>query len=145
MLDMWSAILSVFLGVFGWFATSFIAKPLLDCINLRNQVLEEMIFTANVNDEKMQVYGKSVESLRRLGAKVQATEVTATPLLRLCISKLGYNLSVAGSNLIGLSNSLNVPGRHIHADKVEKGLRLPLTSTAEFLSAVQEELRQPRR
>ena len=140
---MWTLIASVLLGILGWLATSLLAKPWLDFLNLRSQVLEEMAFTANVNDENMTVYKSAVESLRRLGAKVQATDITALPLLRWFLSKRGYNLGVAGSNLIGLSNSLNVSGRHLHTDKIEKGLRLPHTSTAEFLDAVKQENRHP--
>jgi hypothetical protein len=47
-------------------------------------------------------YEKAVESLRRLGAKVQATDVTAPRLLRRFLSKGGYDLTMAGRNLIGL-------------------------------------------
>jgi hypothetical protein len=140
---MWPAIASVLLGIVGWLATSFLAKPFLDFLNLRSQVLEEMVFTANVNDKNMTVYNSAVESLRRLGAKVQATDLTASPLLRWFLSKWGYNLDVAGRNLIGLSNSLNVPGRHLHADKIEKGLRLPRTSSDEFIDAVKQEILCP--
>ena len=46
---MWSAIASLFLGIVGWFATSFFAKPFLDFLTLRGLVFEEMIFTANVD------------------------------------------------------------------------------------------------
>src|SRR5208283_3054798 len=96
---------------------------------LRSLVLEEMIFTANVNQivAGAPAYGTAAESLRRLGAKVQATDLTAPPLLRWFLSKWGYDLTTAGSNLIGLSNSLNLSGRHLHADRIEKGLRLPRT------------------
>ena len=46
---MWSAIASLFLGIVGWFATRFFAKPFLDFLTLRGLVFEEMIFTANVD------------------------------------------------------------------------------------------------
>jgi hypothetical protein len=140
---MWSAIASLLLGIAGWFATSFVAKPLIDFLNLRSLVLEEMIFTANVSQivEGTPAYWTAVESLRRLGAKVQATDVTAPPLLRSFLSKWGYDLTTAGRDLIGLSNSLNLRGRHLHADRIEKGLRLPRTSTNEFLDTIKEEIR----
>lgn len=144
---MWSAIASLLLGISGWFATSFVAKPLLDFLNLRSLVLEEMIFTANVNEivEGTPAYWNAVEALRRLGAKVQATEVTASPLLRWFLSKWGYDLAIAGRNLIGLSNSLNLSGRHLHADQIEKGLRLPRTSSSDCLEMIKEEMWHPPR
>ncbi|MGO9719147.1 MAG: hypothetical protein ACLPIG_11145 [Methylocella sp.] len=45
---MWSAIAPVLLGAAGWLAASFFGKPLLDFLNLRGQVHEEIIFTGNI-------------------------------------------------------------------------------------------------
>jgi hypothetical protein len=140
-----SMLLAVLSGIVGWFATSFIAKPLADFWNLKSQVLEEMVFTGNINDEHMASYKASAASLRRLGAKVQATEVTTSWLLRWYLSIFKYDLSIAGKNLIGLSNALNVPGRALHADKIERGLRLPRTSTDEELEAIKQEISHPHR
>jgi hypothetical protein len=39
------AIGSFLLGIVGWFAVGFFEKPLLDFLNLRSQVHEEIIFT----------------------------------------------------------------------------------------------------
>jgi len=138
----WQPIVSLLLGITGWFATSFLARPWLDFLNLRSQVHEEIIFTVNAGPMTVHTpdYEKAVESLRRLGAKVQATDVTAPRLLRRFLSKCGYDLTMAGGNLIGLSNSLNLPARYLHADKIEKGLRLPRTSNKEFLDSIRKEI-----
>jgi hypothetical protein len=138
----WPYIASLLLGVVGWFATSFAAKPLLDFLNLRSLVLEEMVFTGNVNQmaKGTPAYGAAMESLRRLGAKVLATDVAAPPLLRRYLSIRGYDLTTAGRGLIGLSNSLDVSGRHLQVDRIEKGLRLPRTSSNEFLEATKKEI-----
>ena len=63
---MWSAIASLFLGIVGWFATSFFAKPFLDFLTLRGLVFEEMIFTANVDQivEGTPAYWTAVKTLR---------------------------------------------------------------------------------
>jgi hypothetical protein len=70
------------LGVAGWLAVSFFGKPLLDFLNLRSQAHEEVIFTRNIGQmvEGTPVYEKAVGSLRRLGGKVQATNITASRL-----------------------------------------------------------------
>ena len=99
---MWCGIVSVLLGVAGWFVTSFFAKPLLDFWNLRSQVQEEIIFTANIapiaaDDSR---YRKTVDSLRRLGAKVLAMNITESRLLRRYLSKCKYDLGKAGCRLI---------------------------------------------
>jgi hypothetical protein len=118
-----SAIVSFLLGVVGWLGASFLGKPLLDFLNLRSQVHEEIIFTANIGRMAAgTAYDKAVDSLRRLGAKVHATnDVTAwLPLpwhaanaanviaslpLRWYLSKTGYDLVKAGGGLLGLSNT----------------------------------------
>jgi len=143
---MWGAIASFLLGGIGWFVASFFAKPLLDFLNLRNQVLEELIFTANVNDERMPLYASARESLRRLGAKVLAINSTSYRPLRWFLSKCRYELGQngAGGSLIGLSNSLNLPVRHLQIDKIEKGLRLPSTYIPEYLDMIKKEIEQPR-
>ena len=130
---MWSAIASFLLGVVGWFVTNFFGKPLLDFLNLRSQVHEEIIFTGNVDAmvEHKANYDKAVESLRRLGAKVQATNVSVSSLpfvpLRWFLSKQGYDLVRAGRGLIGLSNSLasTDDSRAHHINSIQTGLKLP--------------------
>jgi len=42
------AVASFLLVGVGWFVTNLLAKPYLDFLNLRSQVHEEIIFTANV-------------------------------------------------------------------------------------------------
>jgi hypothetical protein len=66
----------------------FFAKPLLDFLNLRSQVHEEVIFTGNIGPmvAGTPVYDKAVDSLRRLGAKVQATNITASGPIRWYLS-----------------------------------------------------------
>jgi hypothetical protein len=73
----------LFVGV-GWFVTNLLAKPYLDFLDLRSQVHEEIIFTANVApiDAKDPRYRVASDSLRRLGAKVLTTNNTESPLLR---------------------------------------------------------------
>lgn len=135
---MWSAIVvSFLLGVVGWIVTSFFAKPLVDFLSLRSQVHEEIIFTGNISP---MVAGtadhlKAVESLRRLGAKVQAMNenVSISSLwlvflpLRWFLSKQGYDLRRAGRGLIGLSNSLALTdGGSAHETKsIQVALKLP--------------------
>jgi hypothetical protein len=134
---MCSTIVSFLLGVggavVGWFVTSFFAKPLIDFLNLRSQVHEEIIFTNNVDkmvDHKKANYEKAVETLRHLGAKVQATNenVSVSPLflpLRWCLSTRGYDLRSAGRSLIGLSNSLIEGDRAAETRSIQAALKLP--------------------
>ncbi len=120
---------SILLGIIGWFVASFFAKPLLDFLNLRNQVHEEIIYTANIGQTSRDTpaHHKGIEALRRLGAKVDAINHTAWWPLRWFLSKNGYDLPMAFKGLMGLSNSLDKhdEGRAIHKNAVQKGLKLP--------------------
>ena len=76
---------------------------------------------------------KAVESLRRLGAKVQATNVSVSSFpfvllpLRWFLSRQGYDLVRAGRGLIGLSNSLTKTNgsRAHHINSIQAALKLP--------------------
>ncbi len=130
---MWSALGSVLLGVMGWLITSFFAKPLIDFLDLRRKVHEEIVYTGNIGamqlgqEEDRAKFDEAVEDLRRLGAKVQATNVAATWPLRIFLSRFGYDLGKAGRGLIGLSNSLHLGdgSRELQTNWVQKGMKLP--------------------
>ncbi len=66
----------VLLGIAGWFVASFFAKPLLNFLNLRRRVHEEVILhSANIDTMTRPVglaYLETVMSLHSLGANVQA-------------------------------------------------------------------------
>jgi hypothetical protein len=98
-------------------------------------VHEEIIFTGNIDP---MVAGeadhlKAFESLRRLGAKLQAMNENISSLrlvflpLRWFLSKQGYDLRRAGRGLIGLSNSLALTdGSRAHQiNSIQAGLKLP--------------------
>ena len=145
---MWSAIWPVLvtfaLGGAGWFVASFFGKPFLDFLSLRSRVHEEIILTGNVGPmtaHHTAAYEKAVESLRRLGAKMQAMDVSAQPP-RWFLSLLGFDLATAGRNLIGLSNALTDDGRVLHVDKIEVALKLPRSSTDDYLQHVVEQKRK---
>jgi len=90
----------------------------------------------------MSNYDKAGDSLRRLGAKVHATNITASCLLRWCISKAGYDLVKAGGGLIGLSNSLadnpTDAFRAIHTNSIQVVMKLPRDYNDESLRLLKE-------
>ena len=86
-------------------------------------------------------YEKAVESLRRLGAKMHSTNVTASSLLRWYLSIFGYDLAKAGGGLIGLSNSLTSNtddwDRASQTNSIQVGLRLPRDYSDEHLHLIE--------
>ncbi len=124
---MWHVIWPIILGVTGCLVANLLIKPLLTFLSLRSQVYEELVFSQNVDDGDAAEYKRSIVELRRLGARIQATNVIATGFLRLIISKLDYDLDLAGLALIDLSHSMSRPERHRYIDRIEEGLHLPNT------------------
>jgi hypothetical protein len=139
---MWSAIASVLLGVLGWGATSFFAKPLVDFLNLKKLVHEEITFTANIGamvaDTRAEAFDNGVDALRRLGAKIQATAETDSAVLRWFLSRRGYDLTKTSHGLIGLSNSLHSDdgSRALHTNSIQVGLKLRRSYTDDVLKGV---------
>jgi hypothetical protein len=128
-----TTLLGIVGGFFAWIATNFLGKPLLDFLALRSQVQEEITFTGNVGPMTAHTpeYDEAVESLRRLGAKMRATNVDAQLMLRRPLRwfllKSGYDLEKAARNLIGLSNAMALPHdkRAGHITSIQDALRLP--------------------
>jgi hypothetical protein len=139
------AIVSFLLGVAGWLVTNFFAKPFLDFLILRGQVHEEILFTANIGQmSRVAPCEAARDSLRRLGAKLEATNTTASPPLRWFFSKCGYDLAGASAGLIGLSISLEEPPhKAIHTNKIQVGLKLPRDYLDEYLEAVRRQIQNP--
>jgi hypothetical protein len=137
---MLSAIASIALGVLGWLVTSFFAKPLLDFLNLRKAVHEEIIYTGNMGESVAHTpeFETAAKALRRLGAKVQATAVTDSKVLRWFLDYWEYDLIKAGRGLIGLSNDLDkVDGsRALQTNTIQTGLKLPRDYDDEMIEAI---------
>jgi hypothetical protein len=110
-------------------------------------VHEEIIFTGNISRmvaDKPECE-RSAESLRRLGAKVQAANITATPLLRWWLRRCGYDLVKTGRGLIGLSNSLALTddSRTLHISSIQTGLKLPRDYNDDHLRRVVDQMQRP--
>jgi hypothetical protein len=130
-------ILTAVFGVAGWLAASFLGKPFLDFLALRGQVHEEMVYRANVGPMvgyDKEKFDEAIEVLRRLGAKMHAMNISATPQLRWFFKYSKFDVATAAGNLIGLSNALSplettYDDRIPHINKIQIALRLPRTYT----------------
>jgi len=128
-------------GAFGWFALEFVGRPIRNFLDLRRLVRHQMLFLANVpapqpretcvTSEQIQRYDVDVRNvreaqriLRDLGSQMLAFAETETAAC-IAIEPFGFDPSVAGRNLIGLSNTLDRYGadRAALRKKVEEALR----------------------
>ena len=128
-------------GAFGWSALAFLGPPIRNFFDLRRLVRHRMSFLANVpapqpretcvTSEQIKRYDKDLKNsreaqriLRDLGARMLAFGESETAAC-IAIKPFGFDPSIAGHNLIGLSNSLDRYGtdRAAFRKDVEAALR----------------------
>jgi hypothetical protein len=125
----------------GWFAFEFLGRPIRNFLDLRQLVRHQMLFLANVpapqpretcvTSEQIQRYHIDLKNareaqriLRDLGSQMLAFGESETAAC-IAIKPFGFDPSLAGRNLIGLSNSLDRYGtdRAAFRKSVEEALR----------------------
>ena len=128
-------------GGLGWFAVQFLGRPIRNFFALRRSVRHQMLFLANapapqpretcVTFEQIQRYDTDLKNvreaqriLRDLGSHMLAFGESETAAC-IAIKPFGFDPSIAGRNLIGLSNTLDRHGtdRATFRKNVEKALR----------------------
>jgi hypothetical protein len=133
------------LGAVGWFATSFIARPLMHFIELRGEVIYRMVLYANVrarwherpddtmvanelSDEEDKRLDEAQDIFRELAARMRAFALNEPFAVR--IVKRWYDPLEASTALLGVSNTLERTGgnRAKKQEALEKALGFRTTA-----------------
>ena len=128
-------------GAFVWFALEFVGPPIRNFFDLRRSVRDQMQLLGNVpapqpretcvTSEQIRRYDIELKNvreaqriLRDLGSRLLAFGESETAAC-IAIKPFGFDPSIAGHNLTGLSNSLDRYGadRAAFRKNVEKALR----------------------
>lgn len=120
------------IGSTSWFATHLIAKPVVEVLELRKRVWEELLVTANFGATDEARYQETVQRLRRLAAQASALDVAWPSWSRWVLQDLlRQDLAGAAKHLLGLSNTLWAVdgGAWEHRSGVQIALRLPQSIT----------------
>ena len=119
------------IGALGWVLTHFALNPILKFYRLRELAHELIEFNDNISNKTADEtrYDDAVLEVRRIGTQLRALHLTSNIAMRWYFRCLNYNPQVAGSALIGLSNSLNdtFGEKAGHRWDIETALKLPLT------------------
>ena len=99
-----SLLASIPLGALGWFATNFVARPILRAYELREKVWEELLVSSNLLIFDGEAYAQSSNNLRRYAAHASALDVSWPRTLRWLLRALKLDLAAASQALLGLSN-----------------------------------------
>jgi hypothetical protein len=118
---------AVALGCAGWFATNFLARPLLRVYELREKVWEELLVTANVTMFDDGVFEDSMAKLRRFSAQASALDIVWPSYMRGVLAVARIDLAAAAQGLLGLSNTIgmSIGGDGAYREQIETALRLP--------------------
>lgn len=129
--SLWAALIGVTAGAIGYWITTFVMQPILRFRNIRNKVLMDFIYYAQVrnadglNDEMKALYRERVLENRKSSAELSAA------ILDLPFWYLGYlrcikqNPSRAASHLIGFSNTTDNDKSHSLEISIRRKLGLP--------------------
>jgi hypothetical protein len=125
---LWAVLIGIFWGAIGYLFTTFSMQPILRFRDIRNQVLMDFIYYAQVvsaegyNDEMQKLFRERVLANRKASAQLSAA-VQELPCWYLRYLKMkGLAPGEVASQLIGYSNTTD----YDQADKVEDFIRRKL-------------------
>ena len=120
-----SAIIGIVSGAFGYWFTTFNMQPILRYRDIRNQILMDFIYYAQVvnaealNDDMQALYRERILANRRTSAQLSAA-IQELPIWYMAyLRKKGYRPEQAARHLIGFSNTTE----YNEADKKENAIR----------------------
>ena len=151
-------------GVVGWFAVNFVGKPYLEFLSLRKEIQAELIFWSYVHpplDEETDEYGNEISqeayneamkkysdarsSIRRLGSKLSALNVSLSrPLSNYLRGQ--YKVHDAAKGLLRLSIAFDDDDRTLTRHDIEGLLRLPYSQegTVQVIREIRREEQEAR-
>jgi hypothetical protein len=123
-----SALIGLIAGAFGYWFTTFNMQPILRFRDLRNQVLMDFIYYAQVinaeglNEEMQALYRERKLANRRTSSQLTAAIQDLPIWYLICLKHKGYRPEEAARHLIGYSNTTEYEQAH----KVEAAIRRQL-------------------
>lgn len=128
---LWAVLIGIIAGAFGYWFTTFSMQPILRYRNLRNKVLSDFIYFAQVvnatglNEEMQELYRQRVLANRKSSAELQAAILDMPFWYNFYLKRKGLEPTGAAKHLIGYSNTTNTETAHKVETKIRKQLGLP--------------------
>jgi len=121
-------IIGLIAGAVGYLVTTFWMHPILRYLDLRQQVLSDLIFYANVvnadrlNDEMKDRMWKRVEANRRHSADLTACLLGLPSWYKHWLKHRGHDPKDAANNLMGLSNTFDYRDADKRIERIKTAL-----------------------
>jgi len=122
---LWAVLIGIIAGAIGNWFTTFSMQPILRFRDIKNQVLIDFIYYAQVinaegfNDEVQKLYRERILANRKSSAQLSAAILNLPHWYLRCLKRKGLAPEEAASHLIGYSNTTE----YEVADKVENLIR----------------------
>jgi len=126
-----SALIGIVAGAFGYWFTTFSMQPILRFRDLRNQVLMDFIYYAqvvnakNLNDKMQALYRQRILANRRASAQLSAAIQDLPQCYLAFLKHKGHRPEEAARHLIGYSNTTDYEEAHKLEDAIRRKLGLP--------------------
>ena len=123
--SLWAALIGIMSGAIGYWVSTFVMQPMLRFWDLRNKVLRDFIYYAQVinadglNEDMKQLYRERVLSNRKASAELAAAILDLPSLYLFYLKRKGQVPAEAAKHLIGYSNNTD----HDQAYRVETHIR----------------------
>jgi hypothetical protein len=126
-----TALIGIATGAFGYWFTTFSIQPILRYRNLRNKVLMDFIYYAQVinadvlNDEMKKLYRERILTNRKTSAELTAAILDLPCWYLSYLEFKGQKPAEAAQHLIGFSNTSEYDQAHKVQSLIRKQLGLP--------------------
>ena len=127
-----AVLIGIVSGSVGYWFSTFSVQPVLRYRNIRNQVLIDFVYFAQVvnaeglNDEMQKLYRKRILANRKSSAELNAAIVELPFWYRAFLKIKKLNPIQAARHLIGYSNTTDYEQSHKLENSIRKNLGLPL-------------------
>jgi hypothetical protein len=128
---LWAMLIGIVAGALGYWFTTFYMQPILRFRDLRNQVLMDFIYYAqvvnvkNLNDDMQALFRERVLANRRASAQLSAAIQDLPRLYLFYLKRRGLAPKKAAIHLIGYSNTTDYEDAHKLEDAIRRKLGLP--------------------
>ncbi|WP_319526017.1 hypothetical protein [uncultured Desulfosarcina sp.] len=124
-------VIGIVSGAFGYWFSTFFMQPILRYRDIKNQVLKDFIYYAQVvnveglDDGMQALFRERVLANRRSSAMLSAAIEELPKLYKFYLNYKGYHPKEAARHLIGYSNTTDYSAAHKKEDAIRNHLGLP--------------------
>ena len=129
--SIWAAFIGIVAGAIGYWATTFFMQPILRFLEIRNNVLRDFIYYAQVinadglNDEKKKLYYERILANRKTSAELSAAILDLPSWYRSYLKFKGQAPAEASKHLILYSNTTDYDQAYKVESLIRRQLGLP--------------------